>query len=353
MISKYMTKKSAQWTPQPPSMPVSLRIAGWVVLALLIVSVPMFGTSSFVTDASRVVGFTMSFIGLAVLVNQLGLLSLGQGAITGVGAVAALHSVNDYGLPVSTMPLAGLVAGGLVGALIAIPALRLPGAYLALLTLSLAVAFPIVLRQIDGPLPVLLDGEFVPPGWTGIAPNDEHLWEYWVIVAWALVAILLVRRLLAGPVGRAFIACRDQPEAAASFGIPVRRTRLFGVALSGALAGFGGGLLVIPTPFTDNNQFPDNLSIKMFALAMATAGTRVLGAIPAAIFLIMLPVWLDDRGWVRDVELVGLLKSEGFIYALLLLGTSFLSRGRGAGALVERLFVKKPDQPRMRADQAS
>ncbi|MFT7647330.1 MAG: branched-chain amino acid transport system permease protein [Candidatus Poriferisodalaceae bacterium] len=328
-----------------PQIPLSYRLAGWAILAAVVLAVPTFGSSPFVTEASRVVGFAMSFIGLSVLVNQLGLLSLGQGAMTGIGAVAALHSVNDFGLPPSVMPLIGLIAGFLVGGLIAIPSLRLPGQYLALLTLSLAVAFPIVLRQIDGPLPVLLDGEFVPPGWTGIAAKDEHLWEYWIIVAWALVAILLMRRMLAGPVGRAFIACRDEPEAAASFGIAVRRTRLFGVALSGALAGFGGALLVVPTPFTDQNQYPDSLSIKMFALAMATAGTRVFGAIPAAAFLVMLPVWLDDRGWVRDTELTGLLTSEGFIYAVLLLGTAFLSRGRGGGALVQKFLVKDRSAP--------
>jgi branched-chain amino acid transport system permease protein len=304
---------------------------------------------SFVTEASNVVGFAMAFLGLSLLTTRLGLLSLGQGALTGVGAIAAMHSVNDYGLPPSLMPLVGLAVGFVAGALIAIPSLRLPGAYLALLTLSLAVAFPIILRQIDGPLPVLLGNttdkgfqpvEFLPPSWTGIDDADEHLWEYWVIIIWAVVALLLVRQLLRGPVGRAFIACRDDPLAAAAFGIPVRRTRLFGVALSGALAGFGGALLVIPTPFTDQAQYPESLSIKMFALAMVTRGTGALGAIPAATFLVLLPVWLEDRGWVRDGELIGLLRSEGFIYAALLLGTAYLSKGRGAGAIYQRLFVR-------------
>lgn len=335
--------------PKTPAAAPAVRIGGWLLLVAIIIWIPLRTSPGFVTEASPVVGFAMAFLGLSVLTTRLGLLSLGQGALTGVGAVAALHSVNDYGLPPSFMPLVGLVVGFLAGALIAIPSLRLPGAYLALLTLSLAVAFPIILRQIDGPLPVLLGEpsdkgfqlvEFLPPSWTGIDDADEHLWEYWVIVIWAVIALLLVRQLLRGPVGRAFIACRDNPQAAAAFGIPVRRTRLFGVALSGALAGFGGGLLVIPTPFTDQAQYPERLSIKMFALAMVIRGTGALGAIPAAAFLVLLPVWLDDRGWVRDGELIGLLRSEGFIYAVLLLGTAYMSKGRGAGAIYERLFVR-------------
>ena len=101
----------------------------------------------------------------------MGLLSLGQGALVGVGAYAALHVVNDLGAPVLWMPLAGLLAGTLIGAIVAIPSLRLPKAYLALLTLSMAVAYPIILRQVDGNLPVTLDGAFVAPAWTGIPEN--------------------------------------------------------------------------------------------------------------------------------------------------------------------------------------
>ena len=56
--------------------------------------------------------------------------------------------------------------------------LCLPKAYLALLTLSMAVAYPIILRQVDGNLPVTLDGAFVAPSWTGIPENDEHIWEF-------------------------------------------------------------------------------------------------------------------------------------------------------------------------------
>lgn len=327
----------------------SVTRATWIIASAAFVAVCLrvafWATPKIVTDLSNVVALSLAFAGLVVLTHYLGLLSLGQGAFVGVGAYAALHVVNDFGAPVMWMPLAGLLAGTLVGAVVAIPSLRLPKAYLALLTLSLAVAYPIILRQIDGNLPVTLNGEFVAPSWTGIAENDEHIWEFFLVAAYASVTLFFVQGLLRGPIGRAFIASRDEPEAARAFGIPVYRLRLYGVALSGGMAGLAGGLLMIPTNFNDYTHFPEELSIKMFALAMAFGGSRLISAVPGAIILIFLPVWLIDRNWVVEYGWVGLVKSEGFIYAALLLATAYLTKGKGFMHLFERRQPKSKMQP--------
>ena len=318
--------------------------AAWVVLALAIVGVSLWvaftAEPKIVTDFTNATALTLAFAGLVVLTHYLGLLSLGQGALVGVGAYAALHAVNDLGAPVLWMPLAGLLAGTLIGAIVAIPSLRLPKAYLALLTLSMAVAYPIILRQVDGNLPVTLDGAFVAPSWTGIPENDEHIWEFFLVAAYASITIFFVQGLLRGPVGRAFIASRDEPEAARAFGIPVYRLRLYGVALSGGMAGLAGGLMMVPTNFNDYTHFPEELSIKMFALAMAFGGSRLISAIPGALILIFLPVWLLDRNWVVEYGWIGLVKSEGFIYAALLLLTAYLTKGKGFMSLFERRSPK-------------
>ncbi len=298
-------------------------------VAVIVIGVLTQASLLFTTDATKVAAFTLAFAGLSLLTHHLGLLSLGQGAMVGIGAVAGLHAVRDFGLPPTLIPLAGLAAGFLLGAIIAVPSLRLPKPYLALLTLSVAVAVPIVIRQLDGPLPVTLDAEYLPPSWTGIDERDEHQWEFIIVVAWVLPTLWILHRLLRGPVGRAFIASRDDPAAAAAFGIPVRRLRLFGVALSGGLAGMAGGLTVVPVNITDSPLYPESLSIKMFAVAVAFGGQRVLSAIPSAAFLILLPVWLGDRNWVVPSGWEGLLKSEGFIYAVLLLATAHFTKGKG------------------------
>lgn len=325
----------------PRSWRAVMTVLAVVVIAGFAVVTPIVATSIFVTDATELAALTLTFAGLWLLTHRLGLLSVGHGALTGCGAVAALHAVNDLGMPPSVMPVAGFVVGCAVGALLAVPALRLPKAYLALLTLSAAVAFPIVLRQIDGPLPVTLDGEFVPPAWSGIDPHDEHVWEFWYVVVWVVVVMWLLHRLLRGPVGRAIIASRDDPIAAEAFGIPVYRLRLAGVALSSGLAGLAGGLLVVPVNFTDQAQYPEELSIKMFALTIAFASTAIGGSgllrtVPAAAVLVLLPVVLIDReGWVTEAGWSGLVKSEFFFYAVLLLVAAYVrsyrSRGLRAG----------------------
>ena len=322
-----------------------IKRTAWVVGSLLgifiCLRVAYTAIPKIVTDLSNAAALSLAFAGLVLLTHYLGLLSLGQGALVGVGAYAALHAVNDFGVPVLWMPLAGLIAGSVVGAIIAIPSLRLPKAYLALLTLSMAVAWPIILKQLDGNLPVTLDGSFVAPSWTGIPENDEHIWEFFLVVAYASLMIFFVQGLLRGPIGRAFIASRDEPEAARAFGVPVYRLRLFGVTLSGGMAGLAGGLLMIPTNFNDYTHFPEELSIKMFALAMAFGGSRLISAVPGALVLIFLPVWLLDRNWVVEYGWVGLIKSEGFIYAALLLATAYLTKGKGFMYIFERNRVPK------------
>lgn len=306
-----------------------LTAASLVVIAALVIVVPMQAASTFVTDVTQVAAFCLVFAGLWLLTHRLGLLSIGHGALAGCGAFAALHAVNDFGVPLLLMPVAGFVAGCAFGALLGVPALRLPKAYLALLTLSAAVAFPIVLRQVDGPLPTTLDGEFLPPAWTGIDPTDEHIWEFWLVVGWVAVVLWLLHRLLSGPIGRAIIASRDEPTAAAAFGVSVYRLRLAGVSLSGGLAGLAGGLMLVPTNFNDFTLYPEELSIKLFALTVAfgstaIGGSRLITTVPAAAVLVLLPVWLDDRpGWVTQGGWTGFVKSEFFLYAVLLLVAAY------------------------------
>ena len=83
--------------------------AAWVVLALAIVGVSLWvaftAEPKIVTDLTNATALTLAFAGLVVLTHYLGLLSLGQGALVGVGAYAALHAVNDLGAPVLWMQI--------------------------------------------------------------------------------------------------------------------------------------------------------------------------------------------------------------------------------------------------------
>ena len=91
-------KRTAPW-------PALLTAVSLMVIAALVVVVPLQASSTFVTDVTQLTAFCLVFAGLWLLTHRMGLLSVGHGALTGVGAYAALHAVNDFGLPPMLMPL--------------------------------------------------------------------------------------------------------------------------------------------------------------------------------------------------------------------------------------------------------
>ena len=123
---------------------------------------------------------------------------------------------------------------------------------------------------------------------------------------------------------------RDDPIAATSFGIPVDRVRLGAFALSAAVAGIGGAVLVIRTPYVYGPDFPFQLSIQLFAVVLLVGADRLPGALFGALLLTRLPPTL------RAVGLVGL---EDLLYAVMLLVVIVAFRGRGVGPWLHRRLV--------------
>ncbi len=204
------------------------------------------------------------------------------------------------------------------------PSLRLPGTYLALLTLAVAMVLPITLRWIDGPLGYRVDGDIQAPGWTGIPAGHDDAWQYLLVLIGGTVIMVAVQRATRGRFTRAMLAVRDEPTAAAAFGVDVRRTHLTGVALSAGLAGAAGGLSLYATPFVSGDQYPFSLSVAMFALMLAIGASHLWTSVPAAVILVALPEILTRSG--RSIW-------EPIMYAAVLLVMTRLSRGRGLVSL--------------------
>lgn len=287
---------------------------------------PLFIDSpTLVLRATHVAVFAVAFVGLHILSGRLGLVSIGHGAYVGIGGVAAAHAIIDVGLPYLLAPLAAALAAGLFGALIAVPSLRLPGTYFALLTLAVAMALPILLRRIDGPLGITVDGDLVPPAWTGLDESRSGAWQYLLVVLVGAAAVVVIHRALSGRFGRALVAVRDQPRAAASFGIHVSGTQLAGVMLATGVAGFAGGLRVYATPYVSHQVYPFDLSLAMFALMVAFGADRLWTAIPSAVALVMLPELLNR---------LGLPAWEPIVYGVALLVMTRVSAGAGLATVL-------------------
>ena len=128
---------------------LALNVLGFVALALLVVFVPRF-VGDFTTYELAIVGmYFIALLGLSILTGFGGQISLGHGAFMAIGGYTTAILSVDHGMrDLWTIPIAGLVAGA-AGLLVGVPALRLSGLYLALITFGIAVSFPQLPKQFD------------------------------------------------------------------------------------------------------------------------------------------------------------------------------------------------------------
>jgi branched-chain amino acid transport system permease protein len=219
--------------------------------------------------------YTIVGLGLLVLTGWAGQISLGHFAFAAVGGYVATMLAGHGGVPILlTLPLGGL-AGAVVAVAVGIPALRLRGLYLAVMTLALALATTAVLLNANG-LGHFLPARIDRPVLLGFDLNDERAFFY-VCLAFVVGAFLLVSALRRSRTGRALIACRDNESAAQSFGISLLRVRLQAFAISGFLAAFAGALLAYEARAMDPISFAPEQSIQVFNTVVIGGLGSVIG----------------------------------------------------------------------------
>lgn len=246
---------------------------------------------------SRFVALAVALVGLQFVVGQGGQLSLCHGVFVGLGSYATTIVVAVHGWPhfagLALAPFVGFVGGCLVGLL----ALRIKATYLGPVTLSVAVAFPMIVKRFSwftgGSSGLPLVREIKAPPWTGLDPTKPYLWHHMVIVAVAAIAIVLHRNLADSPVGLSLRAVADNPISAAASGINVRRLRVVAYGVGAALGALGGGLLVIDTPVVGADSYDLFRSLGYFAAVMVGGAVAIEGAVIGAALLIGVP-WFTD-----------------------------------------------------------
>jgi len=271
-----------------------IRMAGWGLVIVLAVLLPFFFGSYRVGQFTQAMALAIAVLGLNLLVGYSGQISLGHGAFFALGAYVSAISILDLGVPyLLTLPLAGLVAG-VVGFLIGIPALRLRGLYLALLTLGLAIATPQIIKRAEG----LTGGtqglsvdKVTAPAWSGLADDQ---WLYFVTLAVTAAMFVLAAFLVRGRVGRALVAIRDNEIAARTMGVDLARYKTGAFAVSSAYAGLGGALFTLPIGFLAPESFPLALSFAFLAAIVVGGLATIAGALFGALFIEFVPVYAAD-----------------------------------------------------------
>jgi ABC-type branched-subunit amino acid transport system ATPase component/branched-subunit amino acid ABC-type transport system permease component len=252
-----------------------------LVLAVVVLSVVLPG--SLVSDSSRALGFGIILLSLVLLTGYGGMVSLCQLTFAGLGAYAMSHVGGTSGNPLGLLAAAALA--GAVGALVALPTLRLRGLYLALATLAFAQAMDtVVLTKVLGS-----------GGSLGVArphlpflPRTDraYLVELGVVFALAAWGLLALRR---GALGRRLAAVDDSPAACATLGLSLPATKLLVFAASAALAGLGGALLVAVPGQGSNNDFVALSSAALLLVARIGGISTVSGGLLGGIFLAGMP----------------------------------------------------------------
>ena len=269
---------------------------------------------------TSVVIYSIVTLGLGLLIGRAGMVSLCQFLLLAMGAWVALRLDYATALPFPVLVLVAGVVTGLIGALIGLPALRLSGLYLALITLMAAGAITVVLRIAQFPNG---GGGFFGNSAAGgassrlprpaIAIGDTAYYRYCVVVAGLMFLLALWH--VRGKPGRAWAAIRQSQVTAVAAGVNTTLYRLWAFALASFMAGVAGGLLAAASGGVNINQFPVQSSILLLAVVLMGGVYSIWGAVVAALLLRLLPALLDD--WGVSTELLTILFGIGILQVLL------------------------------------
>jgi branched-chain amino acid transport system permease protein len=248
-------------------------------------------------DLAEMGVYFIAILGLNIVTGYTGQISLGHGAFMAVGGYTTAILVADHGVrDLWTIPLAGFVAA-VAGVLVGIPALRLTGLYVALVTFGLAVATPQILQwdKLDGltggneGIQLFNEESLLGKGFADVEFLGQTLTFTRAVhyLTWGVAGVLLVVAwlVLRGGPGRAFRAVRDSEIAAASSGINLAAYKVGAFALSAFFAGVAGSLYVIGGTFVNPGSFPVVLSLTVLVGAVV-AGLGSLWATAAGAALV-------------------------------------------------------------------
>jgi branched-chain amino acid transport system permease protein len=272
----------------PPHL--ALRTLGFLVLAYV-------ALSPFVRDLkpndygemTDIMILALAAISLNLLIGFTGQLSIGHSAFFGLGGYTTAVLMQKHGWsPEETFVAAALLCF-VVGVLVGVPALRLTGVYLSLVTLALAQLFPALVRKFDtitGGSRGIGGLSYEPPSWSGLSTSrlDRSIWLYAVSLFFVVVGYVVMRNLVKSRVGRAMVAVRDNTTAAGVMGVNIALVKTIAFGISAAMAGVAGSVFV----FRQTQANPDNLLYTilgaiLFLVIMVIGGTgSLLGPIVGA-----------------------------------------------------------------------
>ncbi len=290
-----------------------------LILAIAALAVlPLVWTNPYYIHLMVVIGiYAILLLGLDIVVGYVGEVSLGHAALFGVGSYTAGVLNFQLGVPFLLAVPASIVVTALFGAILALPALRVTGPYLAMVTLAFGTIVQILINEMDfltnGPLGISLRK----PVFFGHQVTGSDY--YYIVLIALLVTIAVVHRIVKSYLGRAFEALRDSPVASDCMGVSVYAYKVYAFVFSAALAGLAGSLFTYSEEYISPNTYSFELTI-LFLLAVIMGGRKTRsGPILGAIIIVMLPNVLGDIDLFRKIAtamaVVGVLYSTYTVFS--------------------------------------
>ncbi len=246
--------------------------------------------------------YAMVLFGLDIVVGYTGQVSLGHAGLFGVGAYTVGTLTMHLGMPVLVCLVSAIIVTSIFGALLALPALRVTGPYLAMVTLAFGTIIQILINEMDfltsGPLGIMLTKPIL------LTHQLDEREFFWVVAVLMLASLVFVHRVLHSHLGRTFEALRGSPVASDCMGVSVYRYKVYAFVVSAGLAGLAGGLYAYSEQYISPNTYNFELTV-LFLLAVIMGGRKSrTGSLIGATILVMLPTLLDDIGNFRIVATV-------------------------------------------------
>jgi branched-chain amino acid transport system permease protein len=276
----------------------------WVIgFAALVLYIPTKTETGTIGDMTYAVELAVCAMALNLVLGYTGVISIGHSAFYGLGGYATGILVTRYDWSPGWTIYAGVVIAFVAGSLVSLPALRLRGVYLALVTLALAVLFPALVKWQK--LAWLTNGsrgindvayEEIPdwPFLGDLSGRDGRaVFSFWLAIVVAVVSYVVCRGIVKSAYGRSLVAIRDNEVAAAVMGVNRATTKMLVFGASAAMAAAAGSVATLRTTFVG----PDIINLTLtggitFLLVMVLGGAGTLwGPILGAVAF----VFVDTR----------------------------------------------------------
>ncbi|MEB0140971.1 MULTISPECIES: branched-chain amino acid ABC transporter ATP-binding protein/permease [unclassified Undibacterium] len=252
--------------------------------------------------AETILIYAILLFGLDIVVGYTGQVSLGHAGLFGIGSYTTGVLYFKLGMPILLALPASIGVTAVFGALLALPALRVTGPYLAMVTLAFGTIIQILINEMsfltEGPMGLKVAKPIL------FGQKLSEVGNYYLVAVMMVLATVLVHRILRSHLGRAFQALRDSPIASDCMGVSVYRYKVYAFVISAALAGLAGSLYAYSEEYISPNTYNFELTI-LFLLAVIMGGRKSrIGSLLGAFIVVMLPSLLADIELFRQIATV-------------------------------------------------